>query len=998
MASKIDIVIEAVDNLSGTVKKIERNLETMSRKAKTSMKKVEASSKQMSAKTVASLDKMNSAFGVLSTNMRRIGALVGSIYAVRSALTGLADVADDFKDFNEAMAYTNTIAQLTAEQLADLTLQVEELSIALGKSAPEMAMGLYDIYSSGFEGAEAMKVLEVATNGAIAGLTKTEIAAKGLMAVMNAYNRKTGPDAVDIMDSMFKTVDKGVVTFPELASEIGSVVTIASQLGIPFDQISAAMSEMTLRGLSAAESATALEGLMRSLMKPADQTKDAVKRLNKENKDLNFEWNVATLRAKGLDGMMKDLNKAAQGNFEVVGKIVPSIRGLRSAMVLASNDGEGFSQMLEEQANRAGATGRALVEANKSVNRQLEITRTEWEKYKREVGESIAGVELFLMDSALTFGKWSSSNKESIIYVARAIKDLTVAFVAFKVVIGSVAVGGALNRWLTIQAVAFLTFTTNIGKATVSLKALRALVFSMTGLKITIGIALVGYTLIMRQLKSVQIEAERTHQRLLDLSEYRKEAKQIEKSFIEDEKYIQKELTKATEEGNKDRTNKLNEYLVCLEKWRDKQRGFMLFPKPEKGDPNFEFALKHFENREEAMAVHIEKMTELSKELGLTGVKVVTPGMGEITIPEYGDFPTMEDLLGPDADEGAEKVLRTIKKINKKISEYYSDLGDYADEQAETMEDQSDAFADLALDFSRYLEDIDIDLDRMSAKHKQVISDIRDDIADENRDFAESMDERARKFEATMASMATRHTDKVDDIQHQINLELGMGIRADKEKLRELQKRLNRENRDYKDKVAKDKEEKESEDQEDRDSNAEKLSDFEERLNRETTAYEQKSDDIKRLLDREIFDYSDQQNTIRNKTQETLRGIVEDYQKAYKDIFEAIRESGVPSLLAKLPELMETATATAIRGVQNIPRNIVAEEEFVKGWGGLHGRLPSAEEISMGVYGTPTGPNNPVNVTINNPVVLDESYTDNIIQQIQIELGNAQRLQNQGAY
>ena len=286
----------------------------------------------------------------------------------------------------------------------------------------------------------------------------------------------------------------------------------------------------------------------------------------------------------------------------------------------------------------------------------------------------------------------------------------------------------------------------------------------------------------------------------------------------------------------------------------------------------------------------------------------------------------------------------------------------------------------------------------MSAKHKQVISDIREDIADENRDFAESMDERARKFQDTMASMATRHTDKVDDIQHQINLELGMGIRADKEKLRDLQKRLDRENRDYADKIAKDEEEKELEDQKDRDSNAEKLSDFEERLNRETTAYEQKSDDIKRLLDREIFDYSDQQNTIRNKTQETLRGIVEDYQKAYKDIFEAIRESGVPSLLVKLPELMETATASAISGVHQIPRNLIAEEEFVKGWGGLHGRLPSAEEISMGVYGTPTGPNNPVNVTVNNPVVLDEDYTNRMIQQIETELGNSQRLQNQGAY
>ena len=40
-----------------------------------------------------------------------------------------------------------------------------------------------------------------------------------------------------------------------------------------------------------------------------------------ENKELNFQWDVATLRAKGLNGIMEDLSEATQGNFEVVGKI-----------------------------------------------------------------------------------------------------------------------------------------------------------------------------------------------------------------------------------------------------------------------------------------------------------------------------------------------------------------------------------------------------------------------------------------------------------------------------------------------------------------------------------------------------------------------------------------------------------------------------------------------------------------------------------------------------
>ena len=998
MATKIDIVVEAVDNLSATVKKIENNVNRMTRSIQTDSAKVAKSTKQMSEQSVASMTTMTNAFSSFTVTARRFGALVGSFYAVRSAITAFASVADDFKDFNEAMAYVNTIAQMTDASLADLTIQVENLSVALGKSAPELARGLYDIYSSGFEGAEAMQILEVATRGAIAGLTTTEVAAKGLMAVMNAYNRKTGADAVDIMDSMFKTVDKGVITFEQLASEIGSVVTQSSQLGIPFTQVSAAMSEMTLRGISAAESATALESLMRSLMNPSDQAKKAIAGLNKQTKGLNFQWDIATLRAKGLNGMMKDLAKASQGNFEIVGELIPNIRGMRAAMVLATDDGKGFNKMLEEQANRAGATQRALEEANKSINRQLEEAKSEWQRYERQIGEVLANIQLKLMNSLVAFAKWANDNKNTIIALAKTIEQLTIAFIAYKAVVLAISGLKALSTWFYSLQAAIVFANQAMAVGVTQAVALRvALSALMT--PIIIAIAVAGFAYVMYQLNQIKsLKQDILNQE----KDTRTKIATLDADFavksINDQKALALVMSQAQKDNDTqtyNRAKKLNDNIVKLQKARE-TKADMLSAGITTGD-----RLARINNQIIMYGKAIDDYENLLTNSGkFTGGLQVNPQEGPIglTTPEYGDFPSLDELLGSGGlDVAGKKIADTIDKVEKNISDYYIELGDLSNEHAKAIEDEGDAFEESALKWSRYLEDIEVNLTRMSDAHKKTISGIQDDIADENRDFAESMDDRLRKFNDTMSSMKTSHTDKTDDIQHQIDLETGLGIRADKEKLAGLYLRLERENRDYANKIAKDKEEKERADAEDVVNNAEAVTDFETRMTDETTAFEQKTSDIKTKLDREKADYFTQQDDIREKTQDTLVGIVGDYQKAFKDIFDAITDSGVPSLLAQLPGLTQTAIDSSIQGV-DIPRNWNAENEFVKNWGGMYGRQPTKEEISTGVYGTANGPNNPVTVNIINPVVLDDSYTDTLIEKVETAMGNNNRLANSGAY
>ncbi|MFM9662891.1 phage tail tape measure protein, partial [Streptomyces scabiei] len=77
--------------------------------------------------------------------------------------------------------------QITSENVGAFTDQIVELSTELPQTADQLADGLYQIVSSGFDGADAMEILQVAARGAAAGLTTTETSARAVLGVLNAY-------------------------------------------------------------------------------------------------------------------------------------------------------------------------------------------------------------------------------------------------------------------------------------------------------------------------------------------------------------------------------------------------------------------------------------------------------------------------------------------------------------------------------------------------------------------------------------------------------------------------------------------------------------------------------------------------------------------------------------------------------------------------------------------------------------------------------------------
>ncbi|MFF3378120.1 phage tail tape measure protein [Streptomyces sp. NPDC002680] len=270
----------------------------------------------------------------------------------------------------KAMANILTISQqITGDTVGQFTDQIVELSTELPQTAEQLAEGLYQVVSTGFDGAEAMTILEIAARGAAAGLTTSEVSARALLGVLKAYGLEAS-DAADVMDVMFQTVNLGVISYEDLAQQLGDVVPMAAAAGVEFDDLSSALAAITLAGIPAAESATALNMLMTRLMQPTRELKEEIR-------ELGYESTASAVEQDGLYVVVNKLNQSVGGSAENLSTLWHDIRATRAALALAAADGNNYADTYAGIANevaRAGATQRAY-------DIQMDTTAGQWQLF-----------------------------------------------------------------------------------------------------------------------------------------------------------------------------------------------------------------------------------------------------------------------------------------------------------------------------------------------------------------------------------------------------------------------------------------------------------------------------------------------------------------------------------------------------------------------------------------------------------------------------------------
>lgn len=256
------------------------------------------------------------------------------------------------EDYEKSMKMVQTVTDTTQVSMADLSNGVlktfESLPIT---SLDEMTKGLYDIISSGVPAGQAIEYLNTAAQAAVGGVTSVAVAVDGLTSATNAWVAQ-GLTVTEASDQMFQAVNKGKMTFEQLAGSIGTVSAMAAGLNVPLADVLAIVAQLTLNGMSTAEAMTAVRSALTNIVKPTGQ-------LQQQFPDLARQFTRARLEGEGLVGFLLDFQKATGGNGAAITALFSDVQALNGVMGVLRDGGEGVAQMLDDVKHSSGAAAAA---------------------------------------------------------------------------------------------------------------------------------------------------------------------------------------------------------------------------------------------------------------------------------------------------------------------------------------------------------------------------------------------------------------------------------------------------------------------------------------------------------------------------------------------------------------------------------------------------------------------------------------------------------------
>jgi len=231
-------------------------------------------------------------------------------------------------DFDTSLTKMVSLVGLTRDEVDGMRDDVIRLASQYGKSGAEAADALFFITSAGLRGSDAMETLEASLKGAAIGLGDVQTIADLATSAMNAYGA-SNLSATEATSILRTAVEQGKLESSELAGAMGSVLPIASALGVGFDEAAAAMAAMSRTGTGASEASTQLRGILAQITKETPKGAKALASVG-----LSYEGLRTEIREKGLLSTLQTLVGAFGGNTIATADFFGNVRALTGVMDL----------------------------------------------------------------------------------------------------------------------------------------------------------------------------------------------------------------------------------------------------------------------------------------------------------------------------------------------------------------------------------------------------------------------------------------------------------------------------------------------------------------------------------------------------------------------------------------------------------------------------------------------------------------------------------------
>ena len=329
---------------------------------------------------------------------------VGRVAATAIAGVGVAAVREAAQ-FESSFAKIQGLVGVAADEIGVLEDAAKRLGPEFGVSANEAADALFFITSAGLRGASATEVLEASLKGAAIGLGETKTIADLATSAVNAYGEAQlgGAEAVDVLA---EAVRLGKLEPDELAQSMGQVLPLASNLGVRFDEVGAALAGMSKTGTDASTASTQLRQIFSTLAKPTSEANRALADMG-----LSAEGLREQIREKGLFNTLETLTDAFDGNIEATSSVFGNVRALTGVLDLMGPSVDDNRELFGLMADEAGVLDDALGIVQDTAENKFRVAMETARTSLINIGE---GILEMLSPHLEAFSGWMDENGPAI--------------------------------------------------------------------------------------------------------------------------------------------------------------------------------------------------------------------------------------------------------------------------------------------------------------------------------------------------------------------------------------------------------------------------------------------------------------------------------------------------------------------------------------------------------------------------------------------------------
>lgn len=356
---------------------------------------------------------LNKMAGIAAKGAAAVAAAIG---AMSVAVISLGS------EFESANAKASTLFGDAQVNMSDYSSKMLSLSTKTGLAASELGTTMYDALSAGIPAtddmSEAMGFLEKNTKLAKAGFTDINTATTATAKVLNAYKMDVS-ETDRIHKILMQTQNKGITTVNELGSVLSQVTPTASAMNVAFEQVGAALANMTAQGTPTAQATTQLNQLFAELGKSGTTGQEGMMKALEGSKHAGKGFSDLMKEGVPLNEILDLMATYADKNNLSMLDMFSSIEAGKAALSVSGQNSKQYTENLKAMGTEIDVVGEAYdkvtntfeEKSKKAVNSLKNVGIAAYDKFKEPLSKAMDAAQKSIdsLSKSLSDGKMGKS-------------------------------------------------------------------------------------------------------------------------------------------------------------------------------------------------------------------------------------------------------------------------------------------------------------------------------------------------------------------------------------------------------------------------------------------------------------------------------------------------------------------------------------------------------------------------------------------------------------